>query len=242
MRQVTNTLIVTLVIAIAGIASGTLLAQTTATETKLFEVVSVDGNKVVVKGENGAAQEITVPDDFRLTVDGTPVAVRDLRPGMKGVARITTTTTVIPVTVTEVRQGKVVKVVGNSIIVRTAEGNQMFSEADVSKRGVKINGRDGKPINFSDLREGYDLTATIVTEHPPRIMTQREVDAAMRSVPAGTTAAAAPQAAGAESVPGAAPAPARQLPKTAGPLPLILLAGTAALAVAGILRARRRRA
>ena len=41
-----------------------------STEVKNFEVVSVDGNKVVVKGEQGA-QEITVPDDF-----GSPSTAR----------------------------------------------------------------------------------------------------------------------------------------------------------------------
>src|SRR5262245_16536777 len=90
-------------ICVLGLAGSTAAAQsqTKTTETRQFEVVSVDGNKVVVKGARGA-QEITVPDDFRLTVDGKPVSVRDLKPGMKGTATITTTTTVTPVTVTEV--------------------------------------------------------------------------------------------------------------------------------------------
>jgi LPXTG-motif cell wall-anchored protein len=240
MRQVTSVLIVALGIVIAS-AHGTSWAQTT--ETKVFEVVSVDGNRVVVKGENGAAQEITVPDDFRLTVDGKPVSVQELKPGMKGVARITTTITSTPVTVTEVKKGTVVKVVGNSIIVRTEEGNKMFTAEDAAKRGVKINRPDGTPINFSNLREGYELTATIVTQKPPQVMTQREVDAALSSVPAP---APAPQVARAEPAPAApaapsAPTPARRLPKTASALPLFALVGSAALAIAGILMVRRRR-
>ena len=44
------------------------LAQTT-TEIKDFEVVSVDGNKVVLKGAEGA-KEITVPDGFQVNIGG----------------------------------------------------------------------------------------------------------------------------------------------------------------------------
>jgi hypothetical protein len=245
MRQVRNVLIVALGIAIAGLAGATVSAQTTTTGTefKTFEVLVVDGNRVVVRGDNGVTQEITVPDDFRLTVDGNPVAARDLKPGMKGIARITTTTTVTPVSVTEVKKGKVLKVAGSSIIVRTDNDTRMFTQDEVNKRGVRINGRDGKPIQFSDLREGYELTATIVTQGPPHIMTQREVDAALASVPAPPRADAPARVASTNPTPSGTvpPTPAPRLPKTAGPLPLFNLVGTAALVLAGILRTRRRR-
>ena len=92
-----------------------------------------------------------MPADFRLTVDGQPVSVAQLKPGMKGTARITTTTTVTPVTVTEIKKGRVLKVSGNTIIVRLEDGtNKMFTEAEASKRGVKINDPDGRPIPFSE--------------------------------------------------------------------------------------------
>jgi len=245
MRQVTNVLIIAVGIVIASFAGGPSLAQTTGTEVKLFEILSVEGNKVVVRGENGVTQEITVPDDFRLTVDGKPVSVNELKPGMKGAARITTTTTVTPVTVTEVKKGRVVKVAGNSIIVRTEEGNKMFTAEETSKRGVKINRPDGTPLPFSEIREGYELTATIVTQKPPQTLTQREVEAAMRSVP-GAAPAPTGQVARAEPAPPApaassVPPPPRQLPKTASVVPLFALVGTAALAVAGFLMTRRKR-
>ena len=79
MRRMTGWLTAVLGVCIASVVGGgALLAQqtTTSTETKQFEVVSVDGNKVVVKGQEGA-KEITVNDDFRLTVAGKPVSVHD---------------------------------------------------------------------------------------------------------------------------------------------------------------------
>ena len=220
--------------------------QTTNTETRNFEIVSVDGNKVVVKGQKGA-QEITVPPDFQLTVDGKPVSVADLKPGMKGAARITTTTTVTPVTVTEVKNGEVMKVTGNSILVRGEKGIQMFTEGDVAKRGVKIM-RDGQPLEFTSLHEGDKLTATIVTSRPPKVMTERQVQASMQSVPAAAPAgrpvaagapANAPAPAGAATT-GSAPAPARRLPKTGSALPLLGLLGAALVTLGAALTARRR--
>ena len=174
MRQVRSVFIVALGIAIASLAGGPLVAQTTSgTEVKQFEIVSVDGNRVVVRGENGVAQEIVVPADFRLTVDGQPVSVSQLKPGMRGTARITTTTTVTPVTITEIKQGRVLKVSGNTIIVRLEDGsNKMFTESEASKRGVKINRPDGRPMSFSEIREGvrtvgHDRHAEASAGHDP---------------------------------------------------------------------------
>ena len=86
------------------------LAQqtTTSTETKTFEVLAVDGNQLVVRLPEGT-RELTVPDDFRFIVNGKPLSVRELKVGMKGTATITTRTTVTPVTVTEVKNGTVVR-------------------------------------------------------------------------------------------------------------------------------------
>ena len=66
-----------LVVLIAfGLAfAGTASAQTTSlVDVHNFEVISVDGNKLVVRDERGT-QELSVPDDFRFTVDGKQMAV-----------------------------------------------------------------------------------------------------------------------------------------------------------------------
>src|SRR6476660_6083310 len=84
--------------------TSTAQTTTTSTQTKTFEVIAVNGNDLVVKLPEGT-REIQVPDDFRFIVDGQQLAARDLKPGMKGTATITTKTTVTPVVVTEVKNG-----------------------------------------------------------------------------------------------------------------------------------------
>ena len=238
---------------------------TTSSETKKFQVISVEGNVLVVRLPEGT-REMAIADDFRFNVDGKMLSVHELKPGMAGTATITTKTTVTPVTVTEVKNGTVLQNVGTAIIVRTDEGVKMFSQSDIDKRGIKIM-RDGKPAEISDFRANDRLTATIVTSKPPRVMTDREVQATLAKsggAGAGTPGAAAATGAGAGAAPSGAAKPgaassgaassgaatsgaatssgaARTLPKTASQLPLVGLAGLASL-VAGLgLTVRRRR-
>jgi hypothetical protein len=155
----------------------------------------VDGNTVVAKTEDGA-REYTVPDDFRFSMGGKQISVRELAPGMKGTATITTTTATRPVFVTEVREAEVVQASASSVIVRGKNGFQMFTEGDVEKRGIRIF-KDGKPVKFSDLRTRDRLTATIVTEGTPQTVTEREVQARL----------AEPAPAAAKGLTGGAPTP-----------------------------------
>jgi hypothetical protein len=178
------------------------LAQTTSStvEMKDFEVIAVDGNKLVFRDQTGA-REITVPDDFRFTIDGKKMAVSELKPGMKGTATVTTTTTVTPVVVTEVREAEVLRASDLSMTVRGADGNtRRFTQGDVNKRGIEIV-KDGKAVRIADLKRGDKLTAIIITEVAPAVLTEQEVQATLAEPtpqPAPTTAAAPEPAKAAE--------------------------------------------
>jgi LPXTG-motif cell wall-anchored protein len=236
-------------------------ATTASTQTKAFEVIAVDGNHIVVKLPEGT-RDMTVPEDFRFTVDGQSLAARELKPGMKGTAAVTTRTTVTPVTVTEIKNGTVMQATGANVLVKTAEGFKNFSQGDLDKRGVKIM-RDGRPVELSELHKDDQLTATIITSKPPRILTQKEVSATLAAAPAagggaGAGAAPAPAAAAARPAPaagtsgaagaaggGAAPAGGgaaapRKLPKTGSSWPLVGLVSVLALATGLALTMRRR--
>ena len=113
---------ITVIVALALAFAGAPLAQTTTTQdVRNFEVISVDGNKLVARDQNGT-QEYTVPDDFRFTVDGKKVPVSELKPGMKGTATITTKTTVTPVVVTEFRDAIVLSAGPRMVTVQGADG------------------------------------------------------------------------------------------------------------------------
>jgi hypothetical protein len=239
-------------ISVATFAQTPQTQTSTTTETKTFEVIAVQGNTLDVKLPEGA-RELTVPDTFRFTVDGQQMSVHDLKPGMKGTANITTTTKVTPVTVTEVKNGQVVMQSGSNIWVRMPDGQvRMFTQDDINKRDVKIV-RDGKPATVSDFRQGDNISATIVTSKPPRVVTDKEVQATLAKAappaaasPAPTPRAPAAQAAApAQAAPPAQPAPepapqvARSLPKTAGSEPLVALIGLASLLLGATLMMRR---
>ena len=230
-------------------AAGASQAQTTATSTatKTFEVLAVDGNQLVVRLPEGT-RELTVADDFRFTVDGQQLGVRQLKTGMKGTATITTRTTTTPVTVTEVKNGTVAMQTGSSIIVRTDEGLRSFTQGDIDKRGVKII-RDGKPAQVSEFRQGDRLSATIITSMPPRVVTEQEVQATLAKAggagSAGSAAAPRPSAAANTASPsgasgGASGGGARTLPKTASQWPLLGFASALSLAMGLALTLRRR--
>lgn len=205
---------VALVFAFVSAAS----AQTTTTvDVRSFEVIAVDGNKLVVRDQKGT-QEYTVPDDFRFTVDGKQMSVSELKAGMKGTATVTTTTTVTPVVVTEVREAQVLRASDMSVTVREADGNtRRFTQGELDKRGIEVF-RDGQPIRTADLRRGDKLTATFVTNGPPAVLTEKEVQATLdeskaeptkpepTKTEAATVANAAQPAAPAASPPSAAPA------------------------------------
>ena len=177
-----------LVVLAAMVLAGAAHAQTTTTtQTKSFEILSVDGNVLVIREPEGT-REVTVPSDFRFTVDGKSLAVSDLKPGMKGTAKVTKTTIFRPVYVTEVKNVTVVKTLGGSVIVQAADGTfKMFSQGEIDQRAIGVF-MDGKPMKIEDMQVGDRLTANIVTEGPPQTMSKTEVDVTLAKAAAGPAA------------------------------------------------------
>ena len=203
-RVVVRMMLSAALVCVDGCVVSLAQTSTTTSETKKFQVIAVDGNQLVVKLPEGT-RELTVPDDFRFTVDGKQLSVSELKPGMKGTATITTKTTVTPVTVTEVKNGTVMQNMGSSILVKTDAGMKMFSQGDMDKRGVKIM-KDGKVADISDFHANDHLTATIITSHPPKVMTEKQVQATLaRSGGSMASGAGAGAAAGAAPAEAAAP-------------------------------------
>ncbi len=188
-------------------------AQETKKEvaTRNFEIISVDGNKVVYRTASGV-KEITLADDFKLDMDGQKIGVHDLKPGMKGTAYLTTTTTTQPVFVTEVRDAEVLAVSGNTIIVRGQNGVRKFTIDDVRDKNITIM-KDGQPVELHGLRKGDKLTATIITRGAPTVMTESELRASVAALPPAEAPAAVPTMAP------AAAAPATAAPAAAAPAP-----------------------
>ena len=231
------------------LVAGTASAQTqtrTSTTTK-FEVISVVGNQLVIRTPEGT-KEYAVPEDFRFTVDGKSLSVHELKPGMAGTATVTTLTTSKTVQVTEVRSAKVMQAQGNSVILRAQDGTfKLFTSEDAARYKIQIL-KDGKPIEFQQLRANDLVTATFVTDKV-RTLTQQEVDARLATAPAATPAASSATTMGKPTpAPGAVAAPApppaaapKTLPKTASPLPLLALAGMGLLAAGASMTFIRRR-
>ena len=124
------------------------------------------------------------------------------------------------------------------IIIKGPKGFQSFTQADVDNRQATIL-RDGQPIQISELRTGDRLTATIITQRPPQVLTDRQVKATISDVARMETPAAG-AGGGAAPARAAVTSPARQLPKTASPVPLMGLIAGVAFFVAGSRRAGRR--
>ncbi len=197
-----------LLLALALLSPIAALSQTSVTrDVRDFELIAVDGNHLVVRGPNGT-RELTVPPDFRFTVDGKSLTVGDLKPGMKGTATVTTTTIERPVYVTTVKMGTVLSQNGRSVVIREDNGTiRRFTQSESDARGVSWYIND-KPVRLTDLEKGDTLAATIVSQGPPEILTMQEVDAQLAAAGEAAVAAEAPADEAASVPPAAAPAAA----------------------------------
>jgi LPXTG-motif cell wall-anchored protein len=172
-----------------------------------------------------------VPDSRKAIIDGKEVGVRDLKPGTKLTATITTTTTPVTVRTTTVGSGRVWYVSGNNVILTLPNGeNRQYKVARDYKFIV-----EGRPATVFDLRKGMTVAAEKIVEEPAvEIASGTKVVgvAPPPPPPPAPTAAAAPAPAPVAApapepapAPAAEPAPATTLPKTGSPVALMGLLG-----------------
>jgi LPXTG-motif cell wall-anchored protein len=227
----------------AQVDTTTTTSHGTPTKTSTVErgeVVTVQGNDLIVKMEDGTIRHFpNVPESARITVDGKSLGIHDLKPGMKLQRTITTTTTPRTITTVSTVSGTVWNVMPpNSVTLTMDNGkNQTFK----IPRGQKFD-INGQMVDAFGLRKGMNISATKVVETPETVVTQqRTVTGTMPTPPPQTKAAAAapppaPPADAAilivmeEETPAPSVTPAK-LPKTGSELPLLGLLGL--LCVAG---------
>jgi len=137
---------------------------TTETSVERAEVVSVEGNDLIVKMDDGTIRHFAnVPESVRVAVDGKELGVHDLKPGMKLERTITTVTTPKTIITTQAVTGKVWQITPPSSVILTLENgeNQKFN----IPKGQKFN-VDGQMVDAWGLKKGMKVTATKIVEEP----------------------------------------------------------------------------
>jgi LPXTG-motif cell wall-anchored protein len=224
---------------------------TTQTQVERGEVVSVNGNDLVVKMEDGSLRHFAnVPESARVTVDGQELGIHDLKPGMKLQRTITTTTAPKTITTVQTVTGTVWQVSPpNYVTLRLQDGTtQRFKVPKGQKFTI-----EGQQTDVFGLRQGMTVSATKIVEVPETVVEhQQKVTGTMPPPPTPPASdqpiliavLAAPTPAPAPAPAASAPAPAapeqpKTLPKTGSSIPLLGLLGALALATGLALRAAR---
>jgi len=231
MSRVSKIFLMVAVVALVGV--GAAFAQTT-TQRLEGTVLYVQGDTLVVKMADGTVREFHPQAGFTFNVDGKATPLSELKPGTKLVADVTTTEDTRVVVYEEVKSGKVVEKVGQTLVVRMQNG-EVKKFTNVSSDVTFTV--DGKPMTIFEIKPGMNLDAHIITEQT-EIVTDRQI-VASGAAPAAPAAPAKPAPAPvAVKAPAPVAAPA-VLPSTASQLPLIGLAGLALLVLGlglGIIR------
>jgi hypothetical protein len=136
------------------------------------EVVTVEGNELIVKMEDGSIQHFpNIPETVKITVDGIQLGIHDLKPGMKLQRTITTTTTPQTITTIQTVTGKVWHISPPISVILTLENgtNQQFTIPKDQKFNV-----DGKMVDAFGLKKGMQISATKIVEVPMVVAKQQK--------------------------------------------------------------------
>jgi len=217
--------------------TSTTAGQPTKTvQVERGEVVSVAGNDLFVKMENGEIRHFpNVPESARVTVDGQQLGIHDLKPGMKLQRTITTTSTPQTVTTVETVTGTVFWVSPPSAVsLRLEDGTvQQFKIPKGQKFTI-----DGKETDAFGLRKGMKVSATRITESPEVVVSQqRKVTGTAPTPPPADVPILVAKA---QPVPAPTETAPEKLPKTGSMIPLLGLLGLLSLGMSLGLRILRK--
>lgn len=216
-------------------------------------MVFVEGSDLAVKMSSGDIRHFSIPAGQMATIDGAEMPLRNVKPGTK--LNATVTTSGVPVTQRTVTMvsGKVWYAAPPTVIVTMPDGtNKMYKAKNSPDAKFMVN---GKPATVFELRKGMNVQAERVTEEP-MVQVSRDARVTGSAPPAPTTVASAvpstpaPVAAAPAPRPAPAPAPApvaraaeptpAKLPKTGSPIPAMGLLGGLLTAAGLALRYARR--
>jgi RNase P/RNase MRP subunit p29 len=187
------------------------------------EVVSVSGNDLVVKMEDGEIRHFpNVPENAKVTVDGKQLGIHDLQPGMKLQRTITTTTTPQTVTTVQSVTGTVWQVQPPTSVTLTLENgeNQQFTIPAGQKFTI-----DGQETDAWGLKKGMKVSATKIVEEPVTVFEQqKQLTGTAPPPPPPAPPANVPILVAAAAAPPAAAEPAK-LPQTGSFIPLLGMLG-----------------
>lgn len=202
------------------------------------EVVYVAGNDLVVKMESGEIRHFTPPDGAKVMVSGKELGLADLKPGMKLERTITTTSEQQTVKTIKTGTGKVVNIVAPLSITLQFEDNSVQSFKIPKDQVFMV---DGQKKTAFQIKKGMKITATRIIEEPSTVVAKTSRTTGSAPPPPETPplegvlliadnkpvpASAAMETKVSEPAPApAAEQPAKKLPTTASPVPLIGLLG-----------------
>jgi len=216
-------------------ASGEATTQTTV---ERGEVVSVSGNDLVVKMEDGSLRHFAnVPESARVTVDGKELGIHDLKPGMKLQRTIATTTTPKTITTVQTVTGTVWQVTPPKSVILRLEDNSTQQFTIPKGQKFTVNGQETDAFG---LRKGMKISATKIVEVPQTVVEEQRKVTGTMPPPPPPPAPDQPILVAVVAVPFHAPVAAatepKTLPKTGSPIPLLGILGLLSLATAFGLR------
>lgn len=192
------------------------------------EVVLVNGNELIVKGEDGQILDFpNVPDSARAMVGGQELGIHDLKPGMKLERTITVTTTPKTITTTQNVTGTVLHAMPPKSVTLRLEDNSV--QRFTIPKGQKFN-INGTQTDAWGLKKGMKVTATKVVEEPmTEVSHKRQLTGTMppapepppSDVPILIAVVRPAQAPATPAEPTAAEEAPAKLPKTGSVVPLV---------------------